>query len=96
VGQPVDPNIVLAEIANQLEEVYELLLQGHSNLILDEWRNCSITLGRQIVATSGDRQIEGIAVDIAPSGALIVNTGDKNVELHAGEISIRTAGGDYC
>lgn len=92
----IDPNLVIAEIANQMEDVYETLLQGKSDLILDEWRKRSITLGRQIVATSGERTIEGVAVDVAASGALIVDVGGETIELHAGEISIRTADGEYC
>jgi BirA family transcriptional regulator, biotin operon repressor / biotin---[acetyl-CoA-carboxylase] ligase len=94
--QPVDPNLVIAEIANQLESVYDLLLNGHSEKILDEWRTCSITLGRRVIATSGDRQIEGEAVGVASSGALILNTGTEKLELHAGEITIRNADGSYC
>ncbi|CAN5493541.1 hypothetical protein BH10CYA1_BH10CYA1_24350 [soil metagenome] len=94
--QPVDPNSVIAEIANQLEEVYGLLLNGQSNKVLDEWRTGSITLGRRIIATSGERTVEGDAIDIAPSGALIVDTGSEKIELHAGEITIRNADGSYC
>lgn len=94
--QPVDPNLVIAEIAYCLEQAYGLLLGGQSAQILDEWRARSITLGRRVIATSGERSIEGDAVDIAPSGALIVDTGSEKVELHAGEITIRNADGSYC
>ncbi len=94
--QPVDPNSVIAEIANQLEEVYGLLLNGQANTVLAEWRSRSITLGRRIIATSGERTIEGDAVDIAASGALIVDTGSEKIELHAGEITIRNVDGSYC
>lgn len=94
--QPIDPNLVVAEIANQLESVYELLLNGQSSQVLTDWRSRSITLGRRVIATSGERSIEGNAVDIAPSGALIVDTGNEKVELHAGEITIRNADGSYC
>ena len=95
-GQPVDPNVVIAEIANQVEEVYLLLLGKQSDLVLAEWRKRSITLGRRIIATSGERTIEGEAIDIAPSGALIVDDGKEKIELHAGEISVRNADGSYC
>ncbi|HEY9679150.1 MAG TPA: biotin--[acetyl-CoA-carboxylase] ligase [Drouetiella sp.] len=95
-GQPVDPNIVIAEIANQLEEVYESLLAGKSASILDEWRARTITLGKKVIATSGEKSIEGIAIDIASSGALIIDTGSEQKELHAGEITIRNADGSYC
>ncbi|MBI2809572.1 MAG: biotin--[acetyl-CoA-carboxylase] ligase [Candidatus Melainabacteria bacterium] len=94
--QPVDPNSVIAEIANQLEEVYGLLLNGQSDKVLAQWRTRSITLGRRIIATSGERTVEGDAVDIAASGALIVDTGSEKIELHAGEITIRNADGSYC
>lgn len=95
-SQPVDPNLVVAEIANQLEAIYDELLQGRAKNIMDEWREHSITLGKEIVASAGERTIQGKAIDIAPGGALIVDTGAGNVELHAGEITIRNADGSYC
>jgi len=95
-GQPIDPNLVIAEIANELEIVYDELLRGQSEKVLADWRRRSITLGKRIIATSGERSTEGTAIDIASSGALIVDTGSERIELHAGEISIRNADGSYC
>lgn len=95
-GQPVDPNLVIAEVAKQLEEIYDMLLDGRSKVILEQWKLRSITLGRRIIATSGERSIEGTAVDIADGGALIVDVDGEKIELHAGEISIRNVDGSYC
>lgn len=94
--QPVDPNIIVSEIAHHLETVYRTLLLGDASDILAQWRSRSITLGQKIVATTGDRIVEGVAADISSSGALLVDTASGRVELHAGEISIRNADGSYC
>jgi biotin-(acetyl-CoA carboxylase) ligase len=50
-----------------------------------------------IVTENSERRLEGKAIDITDSGALIVELTDgTRITLHAGEISIRTADGSYC
>ncbi len=96
-GNAIDRSKLVAEIVNEFETVYKQMLSGEAAGVVERWRHQSVTLGKQIVATSGSRSFEGVAVDIAEDGSLIVDTvseGRKN--LHAGEITIRQKDGSYC
>jgi BirA family biotin operon repressor/biotin-[acetyl-CoA-carboxylase] ligase len=93
----VDPNRLAAAIWTQFEKLWQPLKQGQSEPILSVWRHYSVTLGERIKATIGDKTLEGRAVDVTNSGALRVQKDDgTDIELTAGEIQIRTAGGAYC
>lgn len=97
VGKPVDPNLVVLELATKLEEEYLLLKAGKEAQMLDHWRAYSVTLGRQIETQISGEAVRGRAVDITGSGALIIETDNgERKELVAGEISIRLQDGSYC
>ncbi|HEY9772585.1 MAG TPA: biotin--[acetyl-CoA-carboxylase] ligase [Planktothrix sp.] len=95
-GEPLDPNQIAARILLEVENAYLDLSANGASSIMKEWRARSVTLGREIIASSGNTSIEGVAIDIDDNGALIVRTADNTTrELHAGEITIRTADGKY-
>ena len=91
-----DLNQLAAELCCQVEGVYEGLLSGSVEQTLNEWRALSVTLGQEIKFNSGNREIEATAIDITPTGALIVQTVSGRKELTGGEISIRNSDGTYC
>jgi BirA family biotin operon repressor/biotin-[acetyl-CoA-carboxylase] ligase len=92
----VDDNLLAASLVNCFEPFYLALKNGKQDAILSAWRRHSITLGKQIHATSGNTTVEGEALDIDGSGALIVRLSNGNTtSLHAGEITIRNADGTY-
>lgn len=96
-NEDVDPNKVAASIAGAFEETSKLLTPSASQELTKRWRDLSITIGQMIVTENSERKLEGKAVDITDSGALIVELSDgSKITLHAGEISIRTADGSYC
>lgn len=96
-GCAVNRSKLVAEILNEFEVVYRQMLAGERSGVIDRWRRQSVTLGREIIATSGSRTFEGIAVDIAEDGSLVVDTvGEGRKNLHAGEITIRQKDGNYC
>jgi BirA family transcriptional regulator, biotin operon repressor / biotin---[acetyl-CoA-carboxylase] ligase len=95
-GRNVDVNMLAAEVTNAFEGIYDLVLSGQSGSILQQWKQFSVTLGREIRAAVGDSIIEGTAIDITSSGALVVST--PSGELHTlvgGEVSIRNQDGSY-
>ncbi len=92
----VDRNLLVSQIAFELEQILALLNSGQSTFILDTWRQYSVTLGETIRATVGEKNIDGLALDIDDSGALLVQTANGMQQLHAGEISIRKSDGTYC
>lgn len=94
--QPVDRNLLVSQIAYELEQALNLIWAGKTGSILDAWRCYSATLGETVKAEVGDSIVEGLAVDITDSGALLVKTSTGTQELYAGEVSIRRSDGSYC
>ncbi|MBA3993768.1 MAG: biotin--[acetyl-CoA-carboxylase] ligase [Cyanobacteria bacterium DS2.3.42] len=93
----VDPNAIAAAITSAFEDTSALLGPSTSQQLTNRWRDLSITIGQMIVTENSERKLEGKAVDITDSGALIVELADgSRITLHAGEISIRAADGSYC
>jgi BirA family biotin operon repressor/biotin-[acetyl-CoA-carboxylase] ligase len=95
-GLTLDPNVLVGELAKQLERSYNLLLEKQADTLLNEWRDRSVTLGKEVIATSGSKSLKGRAVDITGGGALILLSDDnQRHELHAGEVVIRGQDGSY-
>src|SRR5207253_37158 len=87
--RPIDPNLLVACIALELERLTETIVQGRYTDLLAEWKKYSVTLGRTIKATTGATTIEGRAIDLSSTGGLIVEKADgERVTLHAGEVTI--------
>lgn len=95
-GREIDYSLLVAELAGSLEQRYFDMRDGARQKIVDLWKERSVTLGKNIRATTGNSVVEGTAVDIDENGALVLSTADGNIKLHAGEISIRNADGSYC
>ncbi len=91
----IDKNQLVAFIANELEMAIEKMELDEVPSLLNSWRAYSITLGEEIVANVGDKQIKGLALDITDNGELIIKTQAGNITLSAGEVSIRKPGGTY-
>ncbi len=93
----IDQNLLVCQIALHLENAYHLLTDGDQSLILQSWRSRSVTLGENVIAQVGTRRIEGRAIDITESGALLVKTTTGRIEeLIAGEVQVQLANGAYC
>lgn len=54
--------------------------------ILEDWRALNCTLGQMVRVQRFGENLEGIAVDLNPEGALILDTEDGAIELFEGEI----------
>jgi BirA family biotin operon repressor/biotin-[acetyl-CoA-carboxylase] ligase len=93
---PVDYNLLIANVLIELERMYENLCLGQSHKIIDSWTSFSVTLGQQVLAEIGSKSLNGKAIALTPDGALVIETddGQKNT-LPAGEITIRSPAGAY-
>jgi BirA family biotin operon repressor/biotin-[acetyl-CoA-carboxylase] ligase len=95
-GTNINLNVLIAGLAAELESVSDAIEADQMLELLDEWRNYSVTLDKNITAVVGNETIEGHAEDIDDEGALLITThSGENVRLLAGEISIRSADGSY-
>lgn len=78
-------NAVLVE----LEELYEEAQRDGFDRILDEWRQSSVTLGREVNVIMPNETYSGTARDIDADGCLLVDTPHGTQRVVAGDVSIR-------
>ena len=60
-------------------------LRNDHGRVLDEWRALSDTLGRRVRVETSSGTVEGVAVDVADPGALVIETGEGRVRVHSGD-----------
>jgi BirA family biotin operon repressor/biotin-[acetyl-CoA-carboxylase] ligase len=63
---------LLKEILRKIEANYLIFQEKGSHLILEKWRDYSITLGKRVKVFSHREHIEGVALDIDTDGGLLV------------------------
>ena len=74
-----------------LDDLYEEVLTGGFEPVMQEWRDYSITLGQdvRVIGVREGEVFSGRAVDIDSEGALIVETPAGRRRVLAGDVSIR-------
>ena len=78
---------LLQNILRKIEVNYLLLQSKGGSLILEKWREYSITLGKRVKVYCQKRHIEGEAVDIDIDGGLLVRKDSGVVEkVMAGDV----------
>ena len=70
-GTTVSRKAFLTAFLERLENRFQ---QGDLQTVIAEWKTCSATLGQQVRIVSHQGVTEGKAVDVDPTGALIVRT----------------------
>ncbi|WP_339256103.1 biotin--[acetyl-CoA-carboxylase] ligase [Paenibacillus sp. FSL R5-0713] len=87
-GQPVDRTKLTAAILTELEQLYFLYQKEGFGVISAIWEALSVSINREITVTNPQGVIEGTAIGLAPSGALLVEKHDgEQVHVISGEIS---------
>lgn len=71
-GGPVSRRVLVQDYLATLERLSDAIAAGHGSHVLDEWRAFPNTLGRRVAATTWDGVIEGTAVALDETGALLV------------------------
>ena len=87
-GAPVDPGELLAAWAGRFLDGYAELCAGRPGPVLAAYRERLVTVGRQVRADRvGADPVAGTAVDLTPTGALVVQTkSGARVEVTAGDV----------
>lgn len=80
---------LLAAVLLELEALYEEAQRAGFARILDEWRDHSVTLGREVNVIMPNEIYSGTARDIDDDGCLIVDTPTGTQRVMAGDVSIR-------
>ncbi|MBY0116056.1 biotin--[acetyl-CoA-carboxylase] ligase [Paenibacillus sp. FSL L8-0435] len=87
-GQPVDRTKLTAAILTELEQLYYLYQKEGFGVISALWEALSVSMNREITVTNPHGVIEGKAIGLDPSGALIVEKRDgEHTLIISGEIS---------
>jgi len=73
----------------EFEVLYQQFLDQGFPKILAEWREYTVTLGKRVIVRQGARQLKGLALEVAPDGALLLETAPGNVvRVTSGEIAL--------
>ncbi|MCL4501591.1 MAG: biotin--[acetyl-CoA-carboxylase] ligase [Deltaproteobacteria bacterium] len=79
---------ILQAWLEEFEDLYERFLARKFAGILDEWRSLTVTLGNRVTVRQGPETICGQALEVAPDGALLVETdAGEVVRVTSGEIA---------
>jgi BirA family biotin operon repressor/biotin-[acetyl-CoA-carboxylase] ligase len=82
-----DPEALLAGILRRFAAAYHPEAPGFAEDALGAWRSVASTLGRRVrAATSAGREVEGLAVDVDATGALLVRTPTRIESVAYGEV----------
>lgn len=78
---------IVRAFLRRLDENYRTFLRREFPVILEAWRRAAVTLGRPVTVKQGSEEISGLALDVAPDGALLVKTSGGEVRsVISGEI----------
>ncbi len=88
-GGRVDRLALARALFTELDQVYEEFLTAGFDPILKAWRQRAFFLGHRVRVMAEGRVVDGQAVDVDPSGALLVRTDTGIVEsVAAGEVLV--------
>ena len=87
-GKEFSITFLIASILNELNHWYTLFTEKPKDLLFDEWRRLSSTLGKSVKATVGTEVFSGRAEDINGEGMLILRLPSGTTKiLYAGDIT---------
>ncbi len=76
-------------LCEALDVWYDRFLSDGVASILERFEQCCVTLGRMVVARSGDQEFRGLALELDDAGALVVrDTAGGFHRLLAGEVTL--------
>jgi len=80
---------ILQIILIKLEKYYHLFLEKKFSLILNKWKEASLTLGKLIKVTTVHEILEGRAIEFSEQGNLLIKLEDGSIRtITAGDVSL--------
>lgn len=88
-GQNIDRTKLAAAILSELERLYFLYQKEGFGVISSLWEALSVSMNREIKVANPQGIIEGTAIGLDPSGALILEKKNgERVSVYSGEVSL--------
>lgn len=90
-GRTISRKALVASVLDEFEKAYGIFSRdGSIGFLLDEYKEKSAVLGKDIRVISKKEEIIGLAVDISMEGHLVVRLADgTSREIMSGEVSVR-------
>ena len=90
IGQMPDRNQLLATLLKELARVLDTFEQHGFGPFIEEWTRYHAYQDKMVQVSFADDSVRnGIAIDVAADGALLVDTSTGVMQLRSGEISLR-------
>lgn len=87
--RPIPRLPLLQAWLEEFDRPYDTCLHQGFPEILEEWKRHSVTLGRRVTVRQGERQLNGLALEVSPAGALLLETAPhQRVWVFSGEIPL--------
>ncbi len=78
---------LLCALLEEMDALYLDAQEGHD--IFGQWRSALVNLGKRVNVSGSDATFEGLALDVEPSGGLVVQTDDgQRRVVHAGDVTL--------
>jgi BirA family biotin operon repressor/biotin-[acetyl-CoA-carboxylase] ligase len=79
---------ILQSWLHEFEDLYERFLAREFPGILEEWKTYTVTLGHHVTVRQGPWEISGLALEVAPDGALLIQTETGEIlRVTSGEVA---------
>ncbi len=88
IGRPVERVALVQRFLERFESEYTMYRQHYLKLSLPRLRHYSSMIGHPVQLQSGKETIEGIAIDIAEDGSLVVDRDGRNLTVTGGEVTV--------
>lgn len=87
---------LLVAIFTELEAEYSDYVQMGFTCIVERWKGLTSTLGQEVLVSTGEETLAGLALDIDETGCLLVKKTDGSItRVIVGDVSVRGKDGSY-
>lgn len=87
VGALVPRVPLLHSLLESFDSLYHGLGRGDASMVINRWKACSATIGRRVRVVCWDGVLEGLAIDVAEDGSLLLKVDDGSIlVVNAGEV----------
>jgi BirA family biotin operon repressor/biotin-[acetyl-CoA-carboxylase] ligase len=87
-GREFDRRNVFCQIMSSLESHYTDVRKGDFDTVLKEWKARATIFGKRITLTQAAEVTNGIAINLAADGGLVVETETGQHVFHAGDVTL--------